>query len=98
MRGDTISLFDSDLTLIDQVLYGSLGGRDQSLARFPEGTGTEFVLHSSIDGSQGRLFSPGESIDGQPLNKASNMVVPEPASAAYFVVSGIAWFLRRRLI
>lgn len=61
--GDTITLFDSGMTVVDQVLYGPNGGKDQSITLFPDGQGTEFVLHADLETAQGYLFSPGTSVD-----------------------------------
>ncbi len=63
--GDTVTLFDTRSVQIDQVVYGSLGGKNQSLTRFPEGTGKIFLLHSDIEQAQGSLFSPGTRVDGK---------------------------------
>jgi predicted extracellular nuclease len=60
--GDTITLSDGS-TDQAMVVYGSEGGRDQSLTRDPDVTGS-FVLHATATGSGGTLFSPGTLIDG----------------------------------
>lgn len=63
--GDTITLFDSNAVVVHQVLYGSIGGRDQSITLFPDGQGTEFVLHADLADAQGHLFSPGTGVDSR---------------------------------
>jgi len=73
--GDTITLRDFDGEIINAVTYGSEGNNDQSLTRFPEGTYSEFALHSSIPEAQGRLYSPGTAINGE-MN--ANIAVAEP--------------------
>jgi hypothetical protein len=93
--GDTVSLFDAGSQLIDKVSYGSIGGNDQSFTLFPDGEAAEFVLHSSLEQSQGALFSPGTSVDSrmsiallQEEELPSNAVVPEWPSLVYF---GMGW-------
>lgn len=58
--GDVLILLDSITgDTLSTVGYGSEGGKDQSLVRYPEGTG-EFLLHSEFPGT-GNRFSPGIS-------------------------------------
>jgi hypothetical protein len=99
--GDTVTLFDSGSTVMSQVVYGSLADKDSSIVRFPEGIGTEFVLHSSLEQSQGALYSPGTGVDGNSLNHSSNnasnnAVVPEIATILYFGLGGMALLFRRK--
>lgn len=93
---ETVSLFDKNGLLIDQVIYGSLGGNDQAIAKFPEGTGTSFILHSIIPEAQGKLFSPGTTVNGQ-LKIASAAVVPEFPPIFYFGLGSGLLFLRRKI-
>lgn len=103
--GDTISLFNADAQLIDQVVYGSIANHDQSITLFPDGEGLEFVLHSSLDQAQGALFSPGTSVDfrtslvlvdeGTPSGD-DNPVVPEWPTLMYFATGWGSLLLRRR--
>lgn len=73
--GDTVFLKDSEGILIDSFHYGSEGGHDTSLTRFPDATGS-FARHFSINR---RLFSPGTTVDGE--NRLVQLgTVPEPAS------------------
>lgn len=102
--GDSVSLFNTDNLLIDNVVYGSIGGNDQSITLFPDGIGSEFVHHSTLDQAQGALFSPGTSVDSklflvlaeeeEPMN---NPVVPELPTLVYF---GIGWgsIISRKLL
>ncbi|MFA5088126.1 MAG: FG-GAP-like repeat-containing protein [Candidatus Omnitrophota bacterium] len=76
--GDEVSLWDAQGALADKFVYGAEGGRDQSLARFPEVGGAPGVLHSSIPEAEGRLFSPGTSADGRMGGGAGAASVPEP--------------------
>ena len=92
---DAVSLFNTETQLIDKVVYGGIGGNDQSITLFPDGEGTEFVLHSSLDQSQGALFSPGTSIDSrislvsiEEEELPDNAVVPELPALVYF---GLGW-------
>ncbi|OGW97267.1 MAG: hypothetical protein A2Y04_01990 [Omnitrophica WOR_2 bacterium GWC2_45_7] len=94
---DTITLKNGEATVIDQVVYGSLAGHDESIARYPEGSGTEFVRHSDLFGSEGNLFSPGKSVHGGPIDPGDNVTtsnlqatasVPEWPSLIYF---GLGW-------
>ena len=103
--GDTISLFNADAQLIDQVVYGSIAGHDQSITLFPDGEGSQFVLHSSLDQSQGALFSPGTSVDfrtslvlvdEEAPSGDDNPVVPEWPTLMYFATGWGSLLLRRK--
>lgn len=78
---ETLTLYDLNSLLIDQVIYGALGNNDQSIVRFPEGQGT-FVLHSTVSGANGALFSPGKDSDGASPAPAT---VPEGSTLAYLL-------------
>lgn len=66
--GDTITITDSGGMAVESVTYGSgQGNANESVNRNPEVIGTSFVIHSSVAGSAGRLFSPGTFVDGQPF-------------------------------
>ena len=91
--GDIVSLSDSKERSIDQVLYD--GGKGQSITLFPDGEGGEFVLHSSLDQSQGALFSPGTSVDlrislvsTEEEEPQDGNMVPELPALIYF---GLGW-------
>jgi hypothetical protein len=63
--GDTVILRDLNDSLILEYQYGSEGGKDQSLTRYPDLVGElPLVLHGEIQTAEGRLFSPGTKIDG----------------------------------
>jgi len=97
--GDTVSLFDNLGILVDQVIYGSEGGGNQSLTRWPEGTDSAFVLHSGIPDANGELFSPGRSVSGDlilPFDSASS--VPEPSSLLLFGFAWAAIIFKRRFL
>ena len=61
--GDTITLANSDSTIIAQVEYGTEGGIDQSFTRDPDITGP-FIRHPEATGANGARFSPGTRVDG----------------------------------
>lgn len=92
--GDTVRLTDADHQVMDQVLYGGIADNDQSIARYPDGEGTELVLHTAIEQANGALFSPGlglnpiivETIPEE--EPVSNPVVPELPTLIYF---GMGW-------
>lgn len=87
-NGDQISLFDASLSLVDEVLYGSEAGDNQSLVRTPEGDGDFFVKHSTVKEYEGVLFSPGTGsvvapnippldLENPDNDRISQSVVPE---------------------
>jgi len=100
--GDSVTLFNADSQLIGQVVYGSIGNKDQSITLFPDGEGSEFFLHSSLEEAQGALFSPGTSIDLR-LSLAvteeeeipNNPVVPELPTLVYFISGWGSLLLKR---
>ena len=107
---DTVSLFDINMQLVDEVVYGSIAGHDQSITLFPDGEGSEFVQHSSLDQSQGALFSPGTSVDlraalvlvdeeipSEDVHPGNdNPVVPELPTLMYFAMGGGSLLLKKR--
>jgi len=63
--GDKIFLIGASGEEKLSYLYGSEGGENQSLTRWPDISGElPLVLHSEADGSNGDFFSPGTRIDG----------------------------------
>ena len=91
---EEVFLYDDQGILVDQVAYGGEGNHDQSIVRSPDGTGTQFVLHSSVPQAQGRLFSPGETVDGQPQYMTTS--TPELSTLVYFSFGAMGAFLRRK--
>ena len=101
--GDTVTLRDALLALVDSVAYGTEGGHDASLTRSPDAAGP-FVLHTAVDGT---AFSPGLTIDGSQLLPHASIApasgevpappaIPEPASLFLWSM-GLAGFpLARR--
>ena len=73
--GDTIFLRDPNGLLIDSFAYGSEGGQDTSLTRFPDATGP-FARHFSVNGLR---FSAGTTVDGRTRLPVVE-TTPEPTS------------------
>lgn len=90
---DTISFFDLNNQLIDQLVYGALANNDQAIVRSPEASGS-WVLHNSVPENNNALFSPGKGLIKAPEQHAT---VPEPMTLSYFLAAGFAGFARRIL-
>jgi len=88
--GDVVSLLNKSGELVDRVSYGSVGGHNQSIVRFPELTGQDFILHTEASENPGKLFSPGE------MAKEFS-TVPE-VGTIFFLLSGLLGFglMKRR--
>ncbi|HWO01200.1 MAG TPA: lamin tail domain-containing protein, partial [Blastocatellia bacterium] len=87
--GDTITIADGLGMSVESVTYGSgEGNANQSINRSPEVIGTSFVLHASMIGSAGRLYSPGTHVTGQPFTVGPRItgISPDhvPLDAAQF--------------
>lgn len=66
--GDTIILKDGNGTVVESVSFSAAhGNANQSANRDPDIIGPDFNLHSLVDGSGGRLFSPGAQVSGLPF-------------------------------
>jgi lamin tail-like protein/IPT/TIG domain-containing protein len=90
--GDAITLKDAANNPIEIVIFGAAeGGANQSLNRNPDGSGAGFALHSTIEESGGRLFSPGAQLNGSPFTVGPRIaqINPDraPLSAAPFDIS-----------
>jgi len=106
--GDQVTLLNENGEVIDQVIYGSEGNFDQSLVRFPEGEGGEFLWHASLSESQGRLFSPGTTVDGRSRLRTLSLetsteegggvhpTVPEPLTLFQISAGSFILFLLRK--
>ena len=80
--GDTISIADSGGMTIESVTYGSgAGNANEAFNRDPDVVGTSFVRHSSVAGGEGRLFSPGTLVNGQPFTSGPRIsgIAPDQA-------------------
>ncbi|HCX24070.1 MAG: hypothetical protein CMB80_08690 [Flammeovirgaceae bacterium] len=66
--GDTLSIIDGSGALKAKTIYGATAGDNQSISRDPEYTGG-FVKHSTIEGAEGALYSPGTAADGSELSR-----------------------------
>ena len=81
--GDQIILKNQLGIVIHSLTYGKEADQEQSLTRFPEGSGS-FAFHSTIS-KTGALYSPGNPASS-PLSE--NMVeTPELATAVYFLLA-----------
>lgn len=66
--GDILSIFDSTGNFVVSLTYGTEAGDNQSITRYPDITGGEpLTRHSTADGVDGSLFSPGTRISGDPF-------------------------------
>lgn len=109
--GDSVSLYDETLALIDQMVYGAEGGQDTSLTRSPDGSGG-FTAHMALNSA---AFSPGLTLDGEqflPHEEAATAppsslsdetqgapTVPEPASWLLLTLGMTQFpYIRRRSI
>ncbi len=80
--GDTITMKDGANNIVETVIFGSAeGGANQSINRNPDGSGTSFAPHSTIASSDGRLFSPGTRVFGEPFTVGPRITVINPDSA-----------------
>ena len=76
------------------MIYGNIADQDQSITRYPDGEGTEFILHTELSQANGALFSPGTGLN--PIivetipeeEPVGNPVVPELPTLIYF---GMGW-------
>jgi hypothetical protein len=100
---DTVTLFNSEGGVVDQVNYGNIADHDQSITLSPDGFGEEFVLHSGLEQSQGALFSPGTSADlrlslavTEEEELPNNPVVPEFPTLMYLLFGWGSILLKRR--
>jgi len=89
--GDSLFLYNADGTLMDSVVYGSEGGRDTSLTRFPDAEGP-FAKHTSVNEL---LFSPETTVDGED-HLAQASAVPEPNSI--FLLGIALWGMGKKKI
>ena len=97
--GDTVSLLNPSLTLIDQLVYSQLLS-GVSLTRSPDGMGP-FVNHHTVSEL---AFSPGMTTAGarqlavpdDGISDGSSPVVPEPATWWLFGVGPLALAAARR--
>jgi hypothetical protein len=81
--GDTISVKDGAGVAVESIAYGpGEGNANQSINRNPDGEGVSFAPHSSIAGSGGRLFSPGERADGRAFTTGPRITRISPDRAA----------------
>jgi len=98
--GETVSLFNTQDLLMDEVAYGAEGGKDQSLVRSPEGYGDTFIKHLDLENADGKRFSAGYFINKLPIHDAQkpdgpNPKVPEMATIWYMLIGVAAIAFKR---
>ncbi len=76
--GDTVTLRAGE-EVYDSVTYGEEGGYDESLNRSPEIRGP-FFGHSSIIEAEGRSYSPGTRVNGEPFVYHPTPPTPPPSA------------------
>ena len=92
--GDTVSIYDNQNQLVDQIVYGAIGGQDQSIVRTSLEKDASLALYSSLPDANGEIFSPGR---GQEVPAAST--VPENNTWVYFsLLSAVALFRKHLFI
>ncbi|MDD5216759.1 MAG: lamin tail domain-containing protein [Candidatus Omnitrophica bacterium] len=90
---DEIHLKNAAGQIMDSVIYGNEANADQSIVRFPEGSGS-FRLHSSV--SPGGLpYSPGTDIQGHSKEKIPSVPEPLPWGLLIFGLTWNAWMSLR---
>ncbi len=82
--GDTVTLHDGEY-IYDAYTYGTEGGEDRSLNRYPEIWG-RFIHHDQIPEAAGAVYSPGTRADGstfvyQPTPTPSPTRPPTPTAS-----------------
>lgn len=78
--GDSITLKSASGAILESITFGAAeGSADQSLNRNPDSVGSRFIPHSVMDGSGGRLFSPGTRASGSEFSPAPRIsgIAPE---------------------
>ena len=80
--GDTIELRNASAVTVESITFSSTeGSANQSINRNPDVSGIGFATHSSIPGSDGRLFSPGTLVDGSPFTLGPRITSIAPDNA-----------------
>lgn len=96
---DTITLFNHDFDIMDQVVYGAMAGDNQSIVRDNLSENSKFSKITQAD-SSGELFTPGEGPYEVKVKEQVNeaAVIPETETALTFLIgmAGIALAQRRR--
>ncbi|HEX8652981.1 MAG TPA: lamin tail domain-containing protein [Pyrinomonadaceae bacterium] len=80
--------------LITSLTYGAEADANQSITRSPDITG-DFTKHSIAPGSDGRLFSPGERLDGTPFGSPAITRIEVLPASATINVGGTQTFTAR---
>ena len=100
---DTVTVFDQNQQIIEQVIYGGEAGHDQSIVRFPEGSDSSFIEHLSLPNANGLKYSVGYFVNPPVLPAEPPSVVtppptavPEVPSLCYLGMGMPFMFLRRK--
>ena len=75
--GDEVILRDASSNVVDSHIYGGEANDNQSITRFPDGTG-DFFKHAEIPAASGARFSPGTRVDGTPFLTLNHPPVLQP--------------------
>lgn len=81
--GDAIELRNASGVAVESITFGPVAGSaNQSINRNPDLSGIGFATHSTIPGSDGRLFSPGTLVDGSSFTPGPRIlsIVPDRAN------------------
>lgn len=87
--GDIVRLFNAQGDVMDEVIYGSEGGKDQSLVRFS--ADETMILYSAISDTE--KFGPGFFRSGEDDHAHA---VPEPATCLSLLMGAVGFFVMKR--
>ena len=80
--GETLTLFDAADVVVTSYAYGSVGSNNSSWTRDPD-LSENWVRHCTPTCAEGRRFSPGSRVDGEPFGGGeADAVVTVPKGAA----------------
>jgi len=79
--------------------YGSEGGMDQSLVRFPEDSDGDFIQYLALPNAAGKVFSPGyfvNSNNNDDTESEPKNTIPEPSSLGFLMLGLAGIFFSRK--